>query len=131
MFRTLSIDIWQLKCQQRQKKCQTFFSANFSELLNFSSLSLWEKPLWNQKLLLLTSIGRRSCYTLVRPFPMWSYFPFFPKLFGTNFQHQNENNFVETISCFAYQLSKKTKYCVPLLCVWTLKILYTNKRILT
>ena len=58
-FRTLSIDIWQLKCQQQQtnkSKNGEFFIANFSELY------FWEKPLWNQNLLLLTATAQRSCY---------------------------------------------------------------------
>ena len=33
-------------------------------------------------------------------------------LFGTNFRHQNENNVVETIRYFVYQLSKKYILCV-------------------
>ena len=85
IFGTLSIDIWQLKCQQRQTnktiKWRTFFSANFSELFNFSSLSFWKKTLWNRKMLPLTATARRSCYTLVRPFPTLSCIPFFHKLF--------------------------------------------------
>ena len=52
---------------------------------------------------------------------------FFTNCFGTNFRHQNKYNFGKTISCFVYQLSKKILH---ILCVWTLKILYTNKRIL-
>ena len=142
-----------IKCQQRQ-----------TELSNFSSLSFWGKPLWKQKLLLLTVTARRSCYTLVTPFPMLSCFPFFHKFFleaileakvaptnrnslafllhtssnvafnffinffGTDFCHQNVNNVVDAINWFVYQLSKKI---LRILCVWTLKILYTNKRILT
>ena len=70
IFRTLSIDIWQPKCPQRQ-----------TELSNFSSLSIWRKPLWKQKLLLLS-------YTLVRPFPTLSCFPFFHKLFWKLFWKQ-------------------------------------------
>ena len=103
IFRTLSIDIWQLKCQQRLTKHGTFFSANFSELSNLSTLSFWEKPLWNQKLFLLTATAQRSCYILVRPFTILSCFPFF----GTNFRHQNKSNVVETISCYVAKLSKK------------------------
>ena len=43
IFGTLSIDIWQLKCQQRQtnktKNDDIFIFAHFSELSNFSSLN--------------------------------------------------------------------------------------------
>ena len=111
IFRTFSVHIWQLKCQKWQPsktKNGKLFFANFSKLSNFSSLSFWEKPFWNQKLLLLTGIARRSCYTHL--FQRWVVFHFFTNFFGTNFHHQNKNNVVETISCFVDQLSKK--YCV-------------------
>ena len=120
-----------VKCEQRQTnktKNGEFFYANFSELSNFSSSSFWEKPLWNQKLFLLTATARRSCYILVRPFPTLSCFLlFFTNFFGTNFRYQNKNNGVEIIRCFVYQLKKKI---LRILCVWTLKILFANKRIL-
>ena len=54
--------------------------ANFSELPNFSSSSLWAKPLWNQKLLLLTATAQRSCHTLVRYFTTLSFFSIFLEL---------------------------------------------------
>ena len=100
IFRTLSINIWQLKCKQWQTnktKKGKLFSENFSKLSNFPSSYLWGKPLWNQKLLLLTATARGSCYTLVRSFPTLSCFPFFINFFGTNFRHQNKTNVVETI----------------------------------
>ena len=117
IFRTLSIDIWKFKI------------ANLSEISNFSSSSFWEKPLWNLKLLLLTATARCSSYTLVRPVPTLSCFPFFNKLFWNfiNFRHQNKNSVVETR---INQLSKKKKK-LRISCAWTLKILYTNKQILT
>ena len=79
ILRTLSIDLWQLKRQTNKTK--NLFSANFSELSNFSSSSFWVKPLWNQKLFRLTATTRRSCYTLGRPFPTLRCFPFFHKHF--------------------------------------------------
>ena len=84
IFGTFSIDIWQLKCQQRQTnktKNDKLFFASFSELSNFFSLSFWRQPLWNQKLLLLTVTALRFCYTLVRPFTTLSSFLFFLKNF--------------------------------------------------
>ena len=63
--------------KQITQKITNFFFENSSELSNFSSLSFWEKPLWNQKLLLLTAIARRCYYTLVRPFPTLIVFHFF------------------------------------------------------
>ena len=94
--------------KQMKQKMANFFSENFSELSNFSSSSFWEKPLWNQKLLLLTATARRSCYILVRPVPALSCFTFFQKLFWNKFlATQNKNNVIETISYFVYQLSKK------------------------
>ena len=68
IFRTLSIDIWQLKCQQRQT------NKTKNGKLFFQQTSELSKPLWNQKLLLLTATTRCSCYTLVRPFPTLSCF---------------------------------------------------------
>ena len=84
IFRIFSINIWLLKYQQRQinkTKNFKFFSVNFSKLSKFSSLSFWEKPFWNEKLLLLTATAWRSCYVLVRPFTMLSCFPFFSEIF--------------------------------------------------
>ena len=75
-FGILSIDIWQLKCQQRQTN-KAKKMANFAELSNFSTSSFWGKPLWNQKLLLLNVTARLPFYTLVRPFPTLSCFPIF------------------------------------------------------
>ena len=86
---TLSIDIWQLKCQQKYR----------IKTANFSSSSFWEKALWNRNLLLLTATARHSWYT-----------PTFHQLFGTYFLNQNKNNVIETISCFVGLLSKK--YCI-------------------
>ena len=92
-----------------------FFQAVFLELifdttiktmfLNVFSSSFWGKPPWNQKLLPLTATARRSCYTLVRPFP---------NFFGTNFRHQNKNNVVETsyFGFFFFCLPAIKKYCV-------------------
>ena len=71
--------------KQMKQKMANFFFANFSELSNFSSSSFWEKPLWNQKLLLLTATARRSCYILVRSVPALSCFTFFQKLFWNKF----------------------------------------------
>ena len=59
-----------------KQKMTNFFSANFSELSNVFSSFFWGKPLWNQKLLLLTA--RCSCHT---PFPTFSCLPFFHKVF--------------------------------------------------
>ena len=50
------------------------------------------------------------CETLVRPVLTLCCFPYFHKLFETNFLDQNQNNVIETINCFVDQLSKK-KYC--------------------
>ena len=69
IFRTRSIDIWQLNVnndKQKKRNNGEFFFANFSKLPNFSCSFLWEKPLWNQKLLILT----------VKPLPTLSCFPF-------------------------------------------------------
>ena len=70
--------------KQIKQKIANFFSANFSELSNFSLSSFWEKPFWNQKLLLLTTTARRSCYPLVMPFPTLNCCPFFSQT-QTNF----------------------------------------------
>ena len=98
---------WQLQYQQRQTNETK--NGKLFRVMKFFFL-IWWKPLWNQKLFLLTATALHSCYTLVRPLPTLSCSPFFTYFFGTNFRHQNKNNVVVTISCFVYQLSKK--YCV-------------------
>ena len=109
---------------KQNKTIGSFFSVNFSELSNFSSLSFWGKPLWNQKLLLLTASTQRPCYPVVS----WIAFHFFTNFFETNFRHQNKNYVVQTISCFfIYQLSKQywiyyvsehLKYCTQINEYW-------------
>ena len=96
IFRTLSIYNWQLKCQQRQTNKTNngkLFSANFSELEIFFLILLREGTLESK-------VAATNCNSLA----------FLLHFFGTNFRHQNKNNVVETVSCFAYQLSKE--YCV-------------------
>ena len=104
--------------QIKQKKA-SFFSANFSELSKFSSLSFWQNPCWKSKL--PPTNNNRSAF--LSCFPVFSQ-TFLKLIFG----YQNKNNVVETVSCFVLAAVKKI-LCI--LCVWTLKILYTNKRILT
>ena len=103
IFQTLSIDIW-------QQNMANFFSANFSELSKFSCSSFQGKPLWNQKLLLLTATAWFCCYKLIRPVPTLSFFHSSTNFFGINFRRQNKNIVIATISYFDDQLLKK--YCI-------------------
>ena len=84
IFRTLSIDIWLRKCQQRltnKTENKKLFSANFSEISNCCSSSFWEKPLWNQKFLLLTATVGRSCYLASKSFSKFELFSIFSQTF--------------------------------------------------
>ena len=71
IFRTLSMDICQLKCQQwltnKTKNGKLF------RIIKFFCSSFCGKPLWHQKLLLLTATAR--------PFSTLSCFSFFPQTF--------------------------------------------------
>ena len=115
--------------KQIKQKMANFFSANFAELSNFSSLSFWEQTLWNPKLLPITTTARCSCYTLVGSFRTSSCFPFFLQtflklIFATKIKRMLlEQSAVLFISC--------EKNILRISCVGTLKILYINKRILT
>ena len=95
ILRTLSIDIWQLKCQQRQtnktKTGKLFFGKLF-RIIKFFFPILLRKATLKSAFLLHTSKT------------------FFTKFFATNFRHQNKNNVGEKFCCFVNQLSKK--YCV-------------------
>ena len=97
IFRTLSIDIWQFKCQQRQtnktKNCKLFFSK-FCRII---------------KLFLFVLLGETSLESKVAStnnnVELFSIFS--QTVFVINCRHQNKNNFVEPISCFVSQLKKK------------------------
>ena len=110
---------------QTQKMAQ-FFSTNFLELLHVSFSSFWERPLWIQKLLLLTATVQRFCYAIVKPFPTLSCFPFFNQTFlELIFASNIKTNFLKQLFCL--QVVKKI---LRILCVWTLQILFINKLIL-
>ena len=92
-----------------------FFSANFSELSNFSSSSFWEKPLWNQKLLLLTATARRSCYITSKTFPnveLFSVFlqTFLELIFATKIKTMLLFSSYQEKYCI-YYVSERLKYC--------------------
>ena len=115
--------------KQIKQKMATVLSANFSELSNFSSSSFWGKPLWHQKLLVLTAKARRFCY--VELFSISSQ-TFLELIFLTKIK----KNVIETIGCFVYQLSKKyciyyvseqLKYCTQINQYWLNKNAYLNK----
>ena len=96
--------------QLKQTEAANFFSVNFSELSNFSSSSFWEKQVWNQKFVLLTATVGHSYYTSKTFSNVELFFIFSQTFLELIFSTKIENNVVETISCFVYQLSKK--YCV-------------------
>ena len=114
IFRTLSIDIWQLKYQQRQtnktKNDELFFCKLFRMIKFFFLILLREASLESKA----APTNRNSSAFLLhtsKTFPQrWVVFPFFTNFFGSNFRYHNKNNVVETISCFVDQLTKK--YCV-------------------
>ena len=83
----------------------------------------------SQKLLLLTATVWRFCYTPVRPYP-WVVFHFFFLNFLKLIFATKIKTMLLKQSAVVYQLSKK-KYILRKLCVWTPKILYANKWILT
>ena len=103
--------------------------ANSSELSNFSFSSFWGKPLWNQKLLLLTATPRRSCYALETPFTTLSCFPFFHKIFlklifTTKIKtmlliHQSAVLFTSCHKKYCvYYVSEHLKYCAQINEYW-------------
>ena len=112
IFRTLSNYIWQLKCQQRQInkwKNPEFFFWKLFRIIKFFFLIL---------LIGTTLESKVACCTLVRPVPTLNCFPFFKSFFGNNFRDQNKNN-----QLFCWPAVKKI---LRILCVWSLKILFTN-----
>ena len=114
IFRTLSIDIWYLKCPQWQrnktKNGELLFWKLF-RIIKFFFLILLREATAELK---VAPTNYNSSAFLLRTSNTFSnvelFFHFFTNFFGTNFRHPNKNNVVETISCFVYQLSKK--YCV-------------------
>ena len=109
-FRTLSIDIWQLKCQRRQTnktKDSKLFSVNFSELSNFSSSLFLREATLESK---IAVTNRNSSAFLLDASKTF----FNVELFSHFLQ-----TFLELILAIVvvYQLS--TKYCVYIMCLYT------------
>ena len=93
IFRTLSIKISQQRQTNKTKSGKLFFCKFFRIIqlyFDWKAILVWKVALTN----------RNSSAILLHT----------SKTFSTNFHHQNKNYVIETISCFAYQLSKK--YCV-------------------
>ena len=110
IFRTSSIDIWQLKYQQRQTnktKNGKLFVCKFLRIIKFFFFILLRKATLESK---VAPTNRNSSAFLLHTSKIFYNVELFSIFFRTNFRHQNKNNVVETITCFVYQLSKK--YCV-------------------
>ena len=111
IFRTLSIDIWQLKCQQRQTnktKYDKLFQCKLFRIVKFFFLMLLSKATLESKV--APTNRNSSAFQLHRCKTFELFFIFSQTFLWTNFRYQNKNNVVETISSFVYQLSKE--YCV-------------------
>ena len=109
-FQTLSIDIWQLKCQQT--KNDKLFLCKLFRIIKFFFHILLSKATLDSKVAPTNHNNTAFLLPIRRTFANIELFSIFFTnfFFGTNFRHQNKNNVVETISCFVGQLSKK--YCV-------------------
>ena len=109
-FRTLSIDIWQLKCQQRQtnktKNAKLFFCKLFRIIKFFFLILVREATLEPN----VASTNRNSSAFLLHTSMTFSNVAVFTIFSQTFFELIFATNVVETISCFIYQLSKN--YCV-------------------
>ena len=100
IFWTLSIDIGQLKYQQRKTnktKNGELFCCKFFRIIKFLFLILLRETNLESK---VAPTNRNNSVFLLHT----------GNFFGNNFRYQNKNNVVATVSCFVYQLSKK--YCV-------------------
>ena len=102
--------------KQIKQTMAIFFSANFSELSNFSFSSSWGKPLWNQKLLLLTATARSSCYTLVRLIPTLT-FCHFSHTFLELIIATKIKTMCQKKNC-VYYMSEHLKYCAQINEYW-------------
>ena len=114
IFRTFSIDIWQLKCQQREtdrtKNGELYF-WKFFFLIILREATLESK---------VVPANRNSSALLL----------YTSKTFSIFSQTFLELIFTTKIKTMLLKQSA-VKKILHILCVWTLKILYTNKRILT
>ena len=126
IFRTLSIDIWQLKCPQRQTntikngKLYFFFFVNFSELSNFSSLSFLREATFELK---VVPTNHNSWAFLLRTSKTFSNV----ELFSMSSQTFLELIFAIKIKTMLLKQSAVyVKKLLRILCVWTLKILFTE-----
>ena len=118
IFRIFSIGIWELNYEQRQTN-----KAKNGNLFRIFKIFI---PIL-QKLLLLTATARRFFQRLVRPFPTLSCFELSStNFFVTNFPQQKKIIFSKQL----FPLPA-VEIILHILCVWTLKILYRNKPILT
>ena len=94
IFRTLSINIWQLKCQQWQTNktkngklffCTLFRTIKFSFIIPLRKATLKSKVASTDSSPFLLHNSKFEFFSI-----------FFINSFGINFRHQNKNNVVET-----------------------------------
>ena len=114
-----------------KQKMADFF---FVKLSTFSALSFWEKPLWNQRLLLLTAIDRQFLLHSTQTFSNVELFSivsqtFFELIFATKMKTMLLKQSDVLFKTVAKRILRI--YWLHIAYVWTLKIFCTNKRILT
>ena len=133
IFQTLSIDIWQLICQQRQtnktKNGELFFGKLFRNvkflfliLLREGALESNVAPTNCNSLAYLLHTSK--AFSNVELFYIFSQ-TFFELIFATKIK-----TMLLKQSAVLFSSCQKKKI-LSILCTWTLKILFTNKRILT
>ena len=108
-FRTLSIDTWQLKCQERQTNKTTngkLLLGKLFRIIKFYFVILLREATLESKVAATNRNNSAFLLHTSKTFSKVELFSIFTEtFFGTNFRHQNKNNVAETISCFVYQLS--------------------------
>ena len=117
--RSLSVDIWQLKCQQGQ----TNFFCKLFRIIKFFFLMLLREATVDSKVAPTNLNSLAFLLHTSKTFFNIELFSNFSQTFlELIFAKQNKNNVV-VLPAF--------KKILRILCVWTLKILLTNKWILT
>ena len=108
------------------------FSCNYFRIIQSYFLILLKEAILESK---VASTNRNSSALLLHPSKIflqrYVVIHFFINFFGTNFRHQNIKQCYWNNRLFCLPAVKKKNIAYIVICVWTLKILFSNKRILT
>ena len=124
IFRTLSIDIWQLKCQQRQTN-KTKKNGKFFRIIKFFYLVLLREATLKSKVAPTNCNSSAFLLNTSKTFSNFELFSIFSQTFLELIFASKIKAMLLKQSAVLFTSCQKKK--LHTLCVWALKILYTIK----